>query len=136
MDKQNQKESNEYVNMESFCQSYLDKIQDIIENPLEISIPTKQRDLPKLNPPVTSNSSDANQYGGMTSEEFTKKIIVLEDRNILPNGLILHHDGRIEYPNNSKNSNNFDQLGGTSSWIIKKQRSNLYNTDTFKWLTE
>ena len=56
---------------------------------------------------IPSDFNVINQSGGdktipkqKSSNEFNKNIIVLEDRNILPNGIILHHNGKIEYTNN------------------------------------
>lgn len=76
------------------------------------------------------------QYGGapqLSSEEFGKRIVVIDDAMILPNGVVLYHNGQVVNPNQKPKSYVADATTQTGGSINNLQQSN-YQSQTFSWL--
>ena len=90
---------NKYANLETFCKSYFYRLEDVVSDSLRINLPNQKSSNISLPKSQYRDVPHSNQYAGsfMSSKEFDGKIIVLEDRNILPNGVVIHHSGKVEY---------------------------------------
>ena len=91
------------------------------------------------NETVLIDIPSAEQSGGaprLSSEEFGKKIIVMDDGMILPNGCILYHTGKVAQPHQKPNNlmTEFVQTAGSDHDVSNKQHQMITKSKTFQWL--